>query len=88
MQGIATFEYGSEYMGDFQRLVLTPAIEKHVVAVTAATFMHAAACTSGAVSTGKTGIIKVNCVPHHLCKCRVAWYTHLDPQQCVECNSA
>ena len=60
LQGIATFQYGSEYMGDFQRLVLTPTIERHALAITTATFMRKAACTFGAVSTGKTGIIKVS----------------------------
>ena len=59
LQGTATFLYGSEYMGDFQPLVLTPEIERQVTALTAATYMHAVPCTSGAVSTGKTGIIKV-----------------------------
>ncbi|KAK9814943.1 hypothetical protein WJX73_002724 [Symbiochloris irregularis] len=57
-QGIATFVYGSEYMGDVHRLVITPAVERDMQALTHATFMHSVGCTTGAISSGKTAVIQ------------------------------
>lgn len=52
--------YGSEYMGDVHRLVITPAVERDMQALTHATFMHSVGCTTGAISSGKTAVIQVS----------------------------
>lgn len=58
---MSTFTYGSEYLGDISRLVITSMLEHAAMAVTTAISMNTMATVSGAVSTGKTGIIKACC---------------------------
>lgn len=62
-QGLATFLYGSEYLGDFMRLVITPFLNRRMMALTTSMSMNAIGCISGAVSTGKTSIVKVLFAP-------------------------
>ena len=76
MQGLATLEYGLEYMGDFHRLVMTPAMERNALAIAHATCQHTVACTFGAVSTGKTGIIRVGHAQHERVACQACRHLH------------